>query len=128
MGLLIYTESGYMSATCTSTDTDLLPPDLNITYPMLEGQSDEDWARAGRHTLSYAGPWSLGEVLPGVPATKQSGQIIHGPLTAANIPSWIGQEKIRNYTVFDSEEGLLLRFLVQGEGGAENQLWWRRLE
>lgn len=116
-----------MSATCASTDPDLLPLDLNVTYPIQEGQSDEDWARAGRHTLSYAGPWSFGEAVPGVPATEVEGQIIHGPLTAANIPSWIGVEKTRNYTILNSDEGTFLRFLVQKDG-AESQLWWKRLD
>lgn len=116
-----------MSATCASTDTDLLPRDLNVTYPIREGQSDEDWALAGKHTLSYAGPWSFGEAVPGVPATNRSGQIIHGPLIAANIPSWIGVEKARNYTVFKSDEGTFLRFLVQAEE-AESQLWWKRVD
>ncbi|SPO07067.1 uncharacterized protein DNG_09761 [Cephalotrichum gorgonifer] len=126
-GILIYTESGYMSTSSASTDLDLLPRDLNVTYPLKEGQSDADWARAGKHTLSYTGPFSFGEAIPGVPSTKKSGQIIHGPLTAAIIPSWIGAEKARNYTIFDSDEGTFIRFLVESEGTV-GQLWWKRLD
>ncbi|KEZ42214.1 hypothetical protein SAPIO_CDS6063 [Scedosporium apiospermum] len=89
IGIMTYTQSGYMSTTVASADSGLLPPDLNLTYPSQEGQSDADWAKAGKHTLSYAGPWSVQEAVPGVPATEESGQILHGPLTVAHIPALI---------------------------------------
>jgi hypothetical protein len=125
---MTYTQSGYMSTTVASADPGLLPPDLNLTYPSQEGQSDADWAKAGKHTLSYAGPWSVQEAVPGVPATEESGQILHGPLTVAHIPALIGTRQRRNYTIIDmSDEGRFL-WISQQNGTHESHIWWKRLD
>lgn len=117
-----------MSTTVASADSGLLPPDLNLTYPSQEGQSDADWAKAGKHTLSYAGPWSVQEAVPGVPATEESGQILHGPLTVAHIPALIGTRQRRNYTIIDTpDEGRFL-WISQQNGTHKSHIWWKRLD
>ncbi|KAF3002434.1 hypothetical protein E8E13_004160 [Curvularia kusanoi] len=93
VGLLTYTRSGYMSATITATEPAFRP---NLTFPYQVTDSDADWALVGKHSIGYAGPFRVNEALP---ASKTEGQIFHGPLTVANVPTWQGQEHRRNYTV-----------------------------
>lgn len=57
MGLLTYTPTGWMSATNAATEKNLRPE--HLTFPYLDGQSDADWALIGKHTLAYAGPFSI---------------------------------------------------------------------
>ena len=85
-----------------------------------------------RHTLAYAGPW---KVSPDIPASETSGQLIHGPLWVANVPSWTGSEQRRNYSVFTSsfDDGYphgtkLLRIQSRRDNGNEGVLWWRRVD
>lgn len=66
-----------MSATLTATEPEFRP---NVTFPYLEGQTDEQWAAVGRHSIGYAGPLRLNTLLP---ATVITGQVFHGPLTVA---------------------------------------------
>ncbi|OLN87491.1 hypothetical protein CCHL11_06170 [Colletotrichum chlorophyti] len=121
IGILTYSKSGYMSATIASTDPEDRP--ANLTFPYEESQSDADWALVGKHTVGYAGRLQISDAIP---ATATSGQVIHGPLTVANVPSWVGSRQIRNYTTF--EDGKLLLISSQRDGGNRGELWWRRLD
>ncbi|KLU90859.1 hypothetical protein MAPG_09384, partial [Magnaporthiopsis poae ATCC 64411] len=68
-GILVYTKSGFVTATITSTDPEDRPKGL--TFPPEAGQSDADWANVARHMVAYAGPVTVSDA---VPATNTSGQ------------------------------------------------------
>ncbi|EMF16921.1 uncharacterized protein SEPMUDRAFT_137655 [Sphaerulina musiva SO2202] len=130
IGLLTYTSSGFMSATIAATEEELRP--ANLTFPYNESDPVEDWALVGKHTLAYAGPWSIS---PDIPASNTSGRLIHGPLWVANVPSWVDSQQRRNYTVFTSTSGdgfpagtKLLRIDSRRDGGNAGVLWWRSVE
>ena len=114
-----------MSATLTATEPEFRP---NVTFPYLESQTDEEWATVGRHSIGYAGPLRLNTALP---YTKTQGQVFHGPLMVANVPTMVGQEQRRNYTVVDvKEQGKKVRYLRIGSergGGYRGELWWKKL-
>lgn len=111
-----------MSATITATEPEYRPS--NLTFPFLESQSDADWALVGKHSIGYAGPWSVNTALP---ATKTNGQVFHGPLLLANVPSMVNVTHRRNYTVVERGEGTFLRIGSQRDGGFTGELWWKRL-
>ncbi|KAK0107248.1 hypothetical protein ONS95_003949 [Cadophora gregata] len=121
VGILTYSKSGYMSATITSTDAEDRP--ANLTFPFRDGQSDADWALVGRHSIGYAGPLQISTAIP---ATRTHGQVIHGPLTVANVPSMAGASHVRNYTLFDNGKTLLIA--SQRDASNRGELWWRRLD
>ncbi|KAH6878740.1 Lipocalin-like domain-containing protein [Alternaria rosae] len=125
VGLLIYTESGFMSATITATEPEFRP---NLTFPYQPNDSDADWALVGKHSIGYAGPYSVNEELP---ATETEGQIFHGPLTVANVPTWEGQKGKRNYTIVEVEEnGEEVKYLKIGSergNGYRGILWWKKV-
>jgi len=126
VGLLIYTESGFMSATITATEPEFRP---NLTFPYQPNDSDADWALVGKHSIGYAGPYSVNEELP---ATETEGQIFHGPLTVANVPTWEGQKGKRNYTIVEVEEnGEEVKYLKIGSergNGYRGILWWKKVD
>ncbi|KAK1977802.1 Lipocalin-like domain-containing protein [Colletotrichum cereale] len=121
VGILTYSKTGFMSATLTSTNPDHRP--ASLTFPFEESQSDAEWALVGKHSIGYAGPFSIsGDVL----ASATNGQVFHGPLTVANIPSMVAAVHRRNYTTF--ENGTLLRITSQRDGSNRGELWWKRLD
>ncbi|KAJ0382526.1 hypothetical protein COL922a_012383 [Colletotrichum nupharicola] len=121
VGILTYSKSGYVTATITSTDPEDRP--ANLTFPYEDSQTDADWAQVGRHSIGYAGVMRISDAFP---VTLTTGQVIHGPLTVANIPSMVGTEARRNYTLF--EDGKVLLIASQRDGGNRGELWWRRLD
>lgn len=110
-----------MSATITATEPELRP--ANLTLPFLDSQSDADWALVGKHGVAYAGPISMSDE---VEPTETHGQIFHGPLIVANVPSWVGAKQRRNYTLF--EDGTLLKIDSERGGGYRGVLWWKKLD
>ncbi|KAI4948892.1 hypothetical protein J4E86_008241 [Alternaria arbusti] len=120
VGLLIYTESGFMSATITATEPEFRP---NLTFPYQPNDSDADWALVGKHSIG------VNEELP---ATETEGQIFHGPLTVANVPTWEGQKGKRNYTIVEVEEnGEEVKYLKIGSergNGYRGILWWKKVD
>jgi hypothetical protein len=109
-----------MSATITATEPSFRPPQL--TFPFKANDTDADWALVGKHSIGYAGPLRLSD---GIPANETHGQVWHGPLTVANVPSWAGESQRRNYTIVD-EGGE--RFLIIGSergGGFTGVLMWK---
>jgi hypothetical protein len=111
-----------MSATITATEPENRP--RNLTFPFLANQTDADWALVGKHSIGYAGPLRINTALP---ATKSNGQIFHGPLIVANVPSMANATHKRNYTVVERDEGTFLRIGSQREGGFTGELWWKKL-
>ncbi|KAJ4357738.1 uncharacterized protein N0V89_002314 [Didymosphaeria variabile] len=121
VGILTYSKSGYMSATIVATEPAFRP---NLTFPYQENDSDADWALIGKHSLGYAGPFSVNEALP---ANKTGGQLFHGPLVVANVPTWVGTQQKRNYTVIKEGRDTLLR-IGSERGGGIGVLWWKRVD
>lgn len=110
-----------MSATIAATEPQFRPESL--TFPYQANQSDEDWALVGKHTLGYAGPFTF---ING--STSSSGTLIHGPLTVGNVPSWVGSNQTRNYTVFaEPGEAVLLNVFSARTDGTIGELWWQKL-
>ncbi|KZM20237.1 uncharacterized protein EKO05_0003683 [Ascochyta rabiei] len=122
VGILTYSKSGYMSATITATEPQLQP---NLTFPFQASDLDSDWALIGKHSIGYAGPFRVNEALP---ANKTSGQVFHGPLVVANVPTWVGTEQKRNYTVVREGRDTLLRIGSERGGGHKGVLWWKRID
>jgi hypothetical protein len=122
VGILTYSKSGFMSATVTATEPAFRP---NLTFPYQDSDSDADWALVGKHSLGYAGPFSVNEALP---ANKTSGQLFHGPLIVANVPTWVGSQQKRNYTIVREGADTLLRIGSDRGGGYRGVLWWKRLD
>ncbi|OHF02911.1 hypothetical protein CORC01_01669 [Colletotrichum orchidophilum] len=121
VGILSYSKSGFMSATITSTNPEDRP--ANLTFPFEDSQSDADWALVGKHSIGYAGPLRISDAIP---ANATFGQVLHGPLTVANVPSMAGGSQARNYTLY--EDGKILRISTQRDGGNRGELWWKRLD
>ncbi|KAK1999900.1 hypothetical protein LX36DRAFT_459567 [Colletotrichum falcatum] len=121
VGILTYSRTGFMSATLTSTDPEHRP--ASLTFPFEEGQPDAEWALVGKHSIGYAGPVSISG---DVPASATDGQVLHGPLTVANVPAMVGAVHRRNYTTF--ENGTLLRITSQRDGSNRGELWWKKLD
>lgn len=119
----MYTKTGFMSATISATEAEFRP--MNLTFPFTDDQSDHDWALAGKHSIGYAGHLSISNAFP---ASKTKGQLIHGPLIAANVPRWVGTKQIRNYTVHREGNRTLLQIDSQRDGGYTGQLWWLKLD
>lgn len=122
VGILTYSRSGYMSATITATEPELRP---SLTFPFQASDLDSDWALVGKHSIGYAGPFRVNEALP---ANRTSGQVFHGPLTVANVPTWVGTEQKRNYTVVREGSDTLLRIGSERGGGYRGVLWWKRVD
>lgn len=116
-GLIIYTPTGYMSADIMSTTPEDRPE--GIKYPAQAGDSDHDWALVGRHTFSYAGNFSV------QPWNETHGNLTHGPLGYALVPSMVGTNQSRNYTFYEGNN--ILRLQARNETSkTTGSLFWRR--
>jgi hypothetical protein len=122
VGILTYSASGYMSATITATEPSLRP---NLTFPFQTNDKDSDWALVGKHSIGYAGPFSVNSELP---ASETQGQVFHGPLVVANVPTWVGQKHRRNYTVVTEGGETFLKIRSERGGGYRGVLWWKRVD
>lgn len=90
-----------MSANFMSSRPEDRPGQLDTTE--LEG-AEEEWALIGKHTLAYAGPYYVSVTTSEV----ETGQITHGPAQVAWLPSWVGKEIRKNYTLLDERATLRL--------------------
>jgi hypothetical protein len=111
-----------MSATITATEPEFRP---NLTFPYQPNDTDSDWATVGRHSLGYAGPLQLSDAIP---ASETNGQVFHGPLTVANVPTWVGVKHRRNYTVIEEGGESYLKIGSERGGGYTGVLWWKRVK
>ncbi|GAB1316926.1 hypothetical protein MFIFM68171_07136 [Madurella fahalii] len=73
-------------------------------------QFDENWATAAKNALSYACQVSLSDEYP---ADETSGTLLHGPVTASNVPALVGTTMQRNYTVVSRPDGVCLRLWLE---------------
>ncbi|KAH6909076.1 Lipocalin-like domain-containing protein [Coprinopsis sp. MPI-PUGE-AT-0042] len=122
VGLLMYSAEGWMSATITATEPEFRP---NLTFPYQPNDTDADWAAVGRHSIGYAGPLRLSDAIP---ANKTNGQVFHGPLVVANVPTWVGQNQRRNYTVIEDGDESYLKIGSERGGGYTGTLWWKKIK
>ncbi|KAF2207093.1 hypothetical protein CERZMDRAFT_115421 [Cercospora zeae-maydis SCOH1-5] len=123
VGIITYSKSGWMSVSITATEPEWRPE--NLTFPFQPEDSDHDWALVGKHSIGYAGPVTISR---DIPANTTSGQIFHGPLVVANVPSWQGALHRRNYTIHKTGEGELLRIQSTRDGGFTGELWFRKVD
>ncbi|CAL3968303.1 unnamed protein product [Diplocarpon coronariae] len=125
VGQLIYTASGFMSATITASEPEFRPA---VSFPYKANETDADWATVGRHSIGYAGPLSINLDLL---ANLTHGQLFHGPLTVANVPTMVGVSQVRNYTVIKTreqgEEVTYIRIGSERGGGFRGELWWKKI-
>jgi hypothetical protein len=109
-----------MSATITATEPSFRPPQL--TFPFSPNDTDADWALVGKHSIGYAGPLRLSDAIP---ANETHGQVFHGPLQVANVPSWVGQSHRRNYTITEEGGETFLTIGSERGGGFTGVLVWK---
>jgi hypothetical protein len=62
------------------------------------------------------------------PANETNGQVFHGPLLVANVPTWVGQNQRRNYTVIENGEESYLKIGSERGGGYTGTLWWKKVK
>ncbi|KAL7625267.1 hypothetical protein AAE478_004483 [Parahypoxylon ruwenzoriense] len=120
VGMLTYDALGYMSANFMSSRPEDRPE--GIDTPPTDSQPQAEWALVGKHTLSYAGPWYVSETTDVV----EKGQITHGPTRIAWLPSWVGIELQKNYTLFDGGE--TMRFIAKTADGKRGEMYFERQE
>ncbi|KAF2746665.1 hypothetical protein M011DRAFT_468359 [Sporormia fimetaria CBS 119925] len=118
IGGLLYHESGYMAAYFQSTDPSKRPANLSI--PAKDTDLDSDWALVGKHILQYAGPVSV------TAWNKTHGNLTHGPLMFAAVPSMMGSEQKRNYRIEEKGNALVISAPSFGGGGTTTNLFFRR--
>jgi hypothetical protein len=108
-----------MSANLVTTDGTQRP--LNINWPPREGDSNADWALAGKGALAYAGLFSVNET-----STKNKGVLLHGPMIAASVPAMVGDTQVRHFEVHERDDGTYLLLYILGET-SRGDIWWKRL-
>lgn len=114
-----------MSATMAATETDWRPK--GIRWPPKDTDSDADWLLVGKHAMSYAGPFSINA---SVPATKTQGQLLHGPIQVASVPSMVGETQQRDYFVKEQGGVVYLYVTVTGVTNGvdfKSEIVWNRL-
>lgn len=120
-GVISYTSSGFMSAILTASDTELRPSEL--TLPSQETQSIDHWAEVGKHSLGYAGPFHISDRGD---SGALKGEVVHGPLLTATLPSWVGTKQKRKFEF--SPDGRHLTLVGDLGNGVVDTLQWQRLE
>jgi len=118
----------------------------HLNFPGTPGTDDANWALLGLFNLDFSGPVKVNEsyYVPsgpgkGKPGTSIQGQLLHGPIMAANIPNWIGTWQSRDFEVVREKQGSgkdskkevqLLKWEVPPQT-AENDItttWWRKVD
>ncbi|KAH7028278.1 Lipocalin-like domain-containing protein [Macrophomina phaseolina] len=132
VGLILYHLDQYMSAALASTTPEDRPQ--NLTWPYRPAQGDADWALVGKHSIAYMGPFRLNESVPVVETEGGvEGQVVHGPLEVASLPSFMGTYQRRDFSLLFHEggrrggEGTLLNLKADLGGGARMSLWWEKI-
>ena len=122
-GIITYTTRGYVSVIMTSGNSTLRPP--HLLWPPRANDSDTDWALIGRSIMSYTTQFHINKDLP---ASQIHGQVLHGPIDIANVPSLVGTMLVRNYTVEhrDGNEYLLLQ-TPRENATSRSDISWRRI-
>ncbi|KAK4168230.1 Lipocalin-like domain-containing protein [Cladorrhinum sp. PSN259] len=118
-GVITYTTSGWVS-TVMGTSDPTLQPAKNLTYPPNAAQPDSEWAKIGRGSYSYSGPFTIKAT------SKTTGSIGHGPLVASSFPTSIGNTLNRNYTLVKID-GVWWLELSFGTENALSVIWWKQV-
>lgn len=122
-GLITYTRYGYMLAVMNSNEPEVRPQ--NLRWPPNDTDNIEDWGLVGKSSLSYAGPFSFNM---SVPLTKYNGQILHGPVTTASVPTMMGTTQRRNFEVIEQDGVIYLSIsVITTQPGLNSELWWKRI-
>lgn len=116
--MISYTPNGWVSTVMGTSDPTLQPQ--NLTYPPQAGQSDAAWAKIGRGSYSYSGPYTINVT------SKTTGAISHGPLVASSVPTSIGHTLNRNYTLVEID-GVTYIELSFGPENAVSVIWWKQV-
>lgn len=131
VGLILYHPDYYMSAALASTTPEDRPQ--NLTWPYRPSQGDADWALVGKHSIAYMGPFRLNESFPVVRTEDRvEGQIIHGPLEVASLPSFTGTYQRRDFTLHfcggrRGRNSTLLNLKSDLGRGTRMSLWWKKV-
>ncbi|KAI1082939.1 Lipocalin-like domain-containing protein [Whalleya microplaca] len=118
-GTIIYSIDGYVSVLIHATEPEWRP--VNVTMQDQGSEFDGQWALIGKHTGAYSGPFSFNESLI---VNDTHGQILHGPLETATLPSSIGRLQYRNFSFTD--DGEYLNLVGELAPGVVDSLWWQR--
>jgi hypothetical protein len=118
----MYTPGGYMSASIAATEPEYRPTNISWARKQ-EGDSDldSDWASVGRHTLTYAGNYSVNAW------NATHGNITHGPLLYAFVQNMVGTKQERNYTLLEDGNVLYVNAVNQKDGSV-GALYWRKAD
>jgi hypothetical protein len=112
-----------MSANLASADPSKRPQ--TIFWPPSDGESAEDWALACRNSMSYAGRFRINTDLP---ASATEGQVLHGPMEIASVPTMVNATQVRNYTVVEEMGGDTILVIWVESPGLRALVFWRRIE
>lgn len=121
-GLLTYTKYGYMSAVMSATVPAWRPTD--IRWPPKDTDPASSWELVGRHSLSYAGTFSLNA---SVANTKTQGQLLHGPIVTASVPVMVNETQARHYHVVERNGGEVFLNVYLESQGLRSEIWWKRV-
>ncbi|KAK3314596.1 hypothetical protein B0H66DRAFT_641960 [Apodospora peruviana] len=123
-GIITYTTRGIISVIMTNPTN---RPE-HLLWPPAANDSDADWALIGRSIMSYTTRFHIGKEMPATSPGIRQGQILHGPIDVANVPSLVGTTLAREYTMSrrDGDEYLLLQAL-NPEATSRNDILWRRI-
>lgn len=121
-GMISYSTNGYVSALIHATEPEWRPTDLTMLDQGGRSDSAAQWALISQHSAAYSGSFSFdaSRLL-----SDTSGEVIHGPLTAASLPANIGTVQRRNFSF--SEDGAYLNLVGDLGRGVVDVLWWKRL-
>jgi len=92
-----------MPAVMLSTDLAVRP--LSLGWSARANNSLSDWALVGQSPFSIAGRFRIN---PELPASETEGQVLHGPMEAASVPSFAGSTETRKNTVERRDDPLYL--------------------
>ena len=97
----------------------------HLLWPPSANDSDADWALVGRSVMSYTTRFHINMDLP---ASQIHGQILHGPIDFASVPSLVGTTLVRNYTMErkGGDDYLLLQ-AKNAEQTWKHDILWRRI-
>lgn len=122
-GQITYTKSGFVSVNMASLDPEFVPKDP--AWPPRNDSSDLEWAQVAKHTLAYAGVWSISDAIP---ATRTGGQVLNGPLSVSSVPALRGTTQVRNFTLFREGDKTILKLFFSRIGNVTfyADIWWTK--